>query len=211
MTIFKCSVRTWLVRLMIVVAAGSLIVQCVKTVRAKIQAELLSPVSLSARHHLGQDFNIPSFYVDRSIGDNIGREGDSGTVCCILLPNKWRPGLSVEVRWEINDWSHEIVAETDVGNYDSLGAGGIFIAQVPVERYENAEHVWVHFFAGDKVRVISSSIGSWGKAHPIQSSDPHAGDRATAGRRISAMFSPAELLQLDLIDRERKKQLGDWR
>ena len=211
MKIFKRCYRVWLIRLMVIVVVGGLITQCVITVREKIHEDSLAPVSLGAAHHMGDKFNIPAFYVDRSIGGSVGREGGSGTTCCMLLPRVWRPGLSVEVRWGINDWSNENQEELRAGKYDSLRSGGMFIAQVPVERYEHAGHVWVHFFTGNKVRVISSSIGSEGTQHPIRGSDPHAGDSATAGKPITAMFSPAELLELDRIDEERKKKFGDWR
>ncbi len=211
MKILKCSFRTWLMRVTLVVLAGTLLTYCIKTVREKIKEGSLAPVSLSAAHHLGGKFNIPTFYVNRSIGGNVGWEGGSGTTCCVLLPKIWRPGLSVEVRWEIGDWSHENIKETDAGNYRSVVSGGAFIAQVPVERYEKAEQLWVHFFAGGRARVISSSIGSEGPQHPIQDSDPHAGDSATAGKPVKEMFSPAELLELERIDQERKKKFGDWR
>lgn len=203
--------RTWLMRLLVAAVVETLLAQFNKTARAGIQAESLTPVSLSARHHLGENFNIPVFYVNRSIGDNVGREGDSGTTCCIFLPKKWRPGLSVEVRWEIGDWSHENRQEIQAHNYKSAISGGVFIAQVPVERYDEPARIWVHFFAGGKARVISSSIGSGGSLHPIQDIDPHAGDSATAGKPITAIFSPAEIQELERIDLERKKKFGDWR
>lgn len=211
MNFFKCSVRTWMMRLLALLIVGTLLTQCIETVRTKIRAAYFVPVSLSARHHLGENFNIPTFYVDGSIGENIGREGESGATCCILLPRRWRPGLSVEVRWEIGDWSHENLEEIRAHNYKSLHSGGIFIAHVPVERYDEAENLWVHFFAGNKVRVVSSPIASWGEGHPIQSSDPHAGDSATAGKPIAAMFSPVEIVEMERRDQDRKKKFGDWR
>ena len=211
MKIFKRGYRVWLVGLLVVVVTGGMLTQCVITVRQRIHEASLAPVSLGAAHHLGEKFNIPEFYVDRNISLSVGREGGSGTTCCMLLPRVWRPGLSVEVRWELDDWSNESPDELLPGKSDSLGSGGLFIAQVPVERYEHAEQVWVHFFKGNKVRVVSSSIGSEGTHHPIRDSDPHAGDSATVGRPIHAMFSPAELLEMDRIDKERVKKFGDWR
>ena len=86
-----------------------------------------------------------------------------------------------------------------------------YIARVPVERYEVAEHVWVHFFAGGKARVVSSMPGSGGPKHPIQDDDPHAIDSATAGRRVDALFSPEELAEMERKDLKRRKTFGDWR
>ncbi len=207
----KSSIRTWLIRLFAIAVAGGLLIQCVRTVRAKIHDESLAPVDLTGVHHLGDKFNIPTFYVDRSIGGNVGREGESGVTCCMLLPKIWRPGLLVEVRWEVGDWSNENREEIRAYNYKSVISGGVFIAQVPVERYEKAEHVWVHFFAGGRARVISSAVGTEGSQHPIHEGDPHAGDSATVGKPIAAIFTSAELLELERLDQERKKKFGDWR
>jgi hypothetical protein len=70
-------------------------------------------VSITCVHHIGPDFNITDFYVDGYSGSNVGRGGGGGRyVCCAMLPSKWRPDLSVEVRWSIANWSKEITEET---------------------------------------------------------------------------------------------------
>lgn len=204
--------RTWFLRLLFFAVAASVMYWFIQSLRATIRAESFATVSVTGVHHMGDKFNIPQFYIDGYDGSNVGREGGGGSdVCCVLLPKKWRPGLSVEVRWAIDDFSHEKPAEVEVGNFDSVVGGGTFIARVPVERYEVAEHVWIHFYAGGKVRVVSSMSGSGGTKHPIQDNDPHAIDNATAGRRVKALFSPGELAEIDRKDEERKKKFGDWR
>ena len=78
-------------------------------------------VTVTGIHHIGPDFSIADFYVDGYSGSNVGREGGGGRyVCCVMLPSKWRPGLSVDVRWSVANWSKEVMAETDVGNYKSI-------------------------------------------------------------------------------------------
>lgn len=204
--------RAWLLRMLLFALAVSAVYWYVQVRPATIRAESFQAVSVTGVHHMGDKFNIPQFYVDGYDGSNVGREGGGGSdVCCVMLPKKWRLGLSVEVRWAIDDFSHERPAEVQAGNFDSVVGGGTYIARVPVERYEVAEHLWIHFFAGGKVRVVSSMPGSGGPKHPIQDDDPHAADSATTGRRIAALFSQAELAEMDRKDEERKKKYGDWR
>ena len=211
MNLSRSGTRAWIMRLLMLAVAGSALYWGVGTVRATIRAESLAAVGLTGVHHLGDKFNVADFYVDGYNGSNVGREGGGGsTVCCVLLPRTWRPGLSVEVRWSIGDWSNENLAELDAGNFDSVSGMG-YIARVPVERYEKAAHVWVHFYAAGKARVVSSPTGSWGAKHPIQEDDPHAADSATAGRRVDALFSPEELAAMKRKDLERRKTFGDWR
>lgn len=152
-------------------------------------------VSLTGVQHMGHDFNISEFYVDGYYGSNVGREGGGGRyVCCVMLPTRWRPGLSVEVRWSVGNWSKLDRSQTVLGDYSSL-TFEVYKAQVPVEKYEAAEAVYVHFFAGGKARVVSSIAGP-GPRHPISSSDPHAADGATSGMRMDAMFTEEELVEM---------------
>jgi hypothetical protein len=204
--------RIWLLRLLVCAVAVSALLAGVRSLQATSRAESFAAVGLTGVHHMGDKFNVPQFFVDGYYGSNVGREGGGGSdVCCVSLPRRWRPGLSVEVRWAVDDFTHEKPAEVEVGNFDSVVGGGTFIAQVPVERYEPAEHLWVHFFPGGKVRVISSMPGSGGPKHPIQDNDPHAIDTATAGRRVAALFSAAEIAEMERKDAERRSKYGDWR
>ena len=154
-------------------------------------------VSLTGVQHMGHDFNISEFYVDGYYGSNVGREGGGGGyMCCVMLPTKWRPGLSVEVRWSVGNWSKLDRSQTVLGDYSSL-TFEIYKAQVPVEKYEAAEDVYVHFFAGGKARVVSSMAGPEGPRHPISRSDLHAADSATAGVRMEAMFTEVEQAEMN--------------
>lgn len=204
--------RTWLSRLALIALAVTALYWYVESVREKIRADSFAGVGLTGVHHLGPNFNVAEFYIDGYHGGNVGREGGGGgSTCCVLLPKRWRPGLAVEVRWSLNDWSDEKPAETEAGNFDSVASGGGFIALVPVEKYAVAEHVWVHFYPGGKARVVSSMPGSGGPKHPIQDDDPHAIKTATAGRRVNALFSAKELAEFKRKDEASKRTNGDWR
>jgi hypothetical protein len=183
------------------------------TMRESNRRNSFAGVLLTGVQHIGPDFNISDFYVDGYNGSNVGREGGGGSdVCCVMLPKKWRPGLTVELRWAVGDWSKEIPAETGFGNYKSITSEGVYKAKVPVEKYDVPGHVYVHFYAGGKARVVSSEVGSGNSHHPILNDDPHAVDNATKGQPTEDMFTTKELADMDRRDEDRKKKHGgDWR
>lgn len=161
-----------------------------------------SSAALVGAHHMSSDFNIMEFFVDDHSGFNVGREGEGGRVCCVMLPWEWRPDLTVEVRWIVGDWSKEVLSEFEKGNYSSIATEGIYIAKVPVEPYEESGSLYVHFFAGGKVRVVTSDAGPSNPHHPIRRNDPNAIGKATQGRRIAQVYTEAESEEL------RKKYRG---
>jgi hypothetical protein len=179
------------------------------SVQAGINDRNFTPVSLTGVQHIGPDFNISDFYVDHTSGSNVGRGGGGGgIVCCVALPKKWRPNFTVEVRWAVGDWSKQNKEETALGNFQSITFER-YKAIVPVEKYDEAERVWVHFFAGGKVRVVSSAPGSLSKIHPIQRDDQHAADSATIGSHIDSLFTSEELAEMRRKGKERSRKYGE--
>jgi hypothetical protein len=169
-------------------------------------------VGIVGVQHIGPDYNISEFYVDGYFGMNVGRGGGGGSgVCCVMLPKKWRPGLQVDVRWVVGDWSKEIPSELEVHNYRSITAEGIYRAIVPVEKYDEPEELYVHFFSHGRVRVVSNLYGSESTQHPILRGDPHAVDSATKGIRIAEVFSAEERAAADKEYEKHWKKYGDWR
>src|SRR5690606_23002247 len=90
-----------------------------------------------ADHLSVQDFSVAGYG-----GAQAGKGGS--TVCCAMLPDRWRPGMAVEVRWNVTNWRD--------------CEGQEFARQVPVDQYEEAGHLWVHFLADGSVRVVSSGL-----------------------------------------------------
>lgn len=191
------------------ILAGGLALPCAAACR--LFKEKLEGVSLTGIHHMGIKFKVDEFVVDGTDGGNVGWEGGGGsTTCCVELPRAWRPGLSVLVRWAVSDWSEEVSAETDKGNYRSVLPGGIFRARIPVEKYEKPEHLYVHFFAGGKARVVSSFAGK-GIYHPIADNDPSAAELATSGSRVDSLYTKGELAEIHRKAEARTRRFGDWR
>ncbi len=149
-------------------------------------------------HHLSSDFLISEFYVNKYGGIGVQREGGgSGEICCIMIPRRWRPGLVVEVRWRVEDWSHAQSTEIEVGNYKSIQPAGMYIARVPVEKYVEAYSLYVHFFPNGRVRVFTTPYSVLHPNHPV-SYGPKAQDTSTtAGLPIAEMFTQAEMKYMD--------------
>lgn len=167
-------------------------------------------VELTGVHHMGPNFKIDTFYVNTTDGGNVGREGGGGSItCCVELPAKWRPALMVTVRWGVSDWSQENVEETKKSNYRSVLLEGIYRAHIPVEKYESAEHLYVHFYAGGKARVVSSMAGP-GIYHPIAGDDPHAVEQATLATRVDQLFTESELADMRRKREAHQKRFGNW-
>ena len=142
------------------------------------------PVMITGVHHLGPNFNIGEFYIDDKYASNIGRNGGGGSnFCCASLPRKWRPGLAAKVQWSVNDWSKAVRSELDAGNYKSVSYQN-YAAIVPIESYGEVGDLYPHFFAGGKVRLISSNYPINNQNHPIRDEDRAAVELATPGEKI---------------------------
>jgi hypothetical protein len=156
---------------------------------------------------LGPEYLIYRFYVNKSIGDNINENGGgSSFVCCITLPRKWQPSLSVDVRWEVD----HILKSTRADAPDTAELQGIYHAQVPVEEYKEVGNLYVHFFPNGRVRVVVSPFSSDSEEHPVRMKDMRALRRATKGKVVKGLFTPEEMAAYEKEASERNKQ-GGWR
>lgn len=173
-----------------------------------IKVEKNYPTTLTGVHHLGSDYYINRFYINKSISDNVGEGGGGGSrVCCLSLPKKWYPGLTADVRWEV---IHILRAPTRNAQ-ETAEVEGIYRAQVPIEPYKDSGSFYVHFFPGKRVRIVVSGISPSGQQHPIQWGDIHARDKATLGYPIESMFTVEESDENQrVIDRDRERY-GGWR
>lgn len=166
---------------------------------------------VSGVHHLGPKFTIYQFYLaGASAGSNVGWSGGGDYTCCVIIPRQWRPGTFVDVRWEVHDWRNEKAEEVERGENRSL-VPSRYHARVQIERYDVPGSVYVHFFKGGKVRLVSSMVAVNSKDHPVKWGEYDEDPLATQGKPVDALFSEAELAAM----RERKEDLrrkhGDWR
>jgi hypothetical protein len=166
------------------------------------------PVSLTGIHHMGSDYRIDHFYVNKEIGDTVDESGGGGgIVCCLMLPKKWYPGLKAEVRWEVR----HIIRPSDPALPETEEVAGLYRAQVPVEAYVEADRFWVHFFPQGRVRIVVSPIGPYGEQHPIRWDDINAAQNAVVGSAIKALFTAEEIAESARVAARDRKKYGDWR
>jgi len=91
-----------------------------------------------------------------SVGDGGGGHADAysngiANICCVTLPNKWHPGLSFKVGWDM-----------------PIGKAHIFKEKiVEVERYEAPGSLYLHFFPDDYVRIVVTTWVGGSPGHPI--------------------------------------------
>ncbi|WP_174902066.1 DUF3304 domain-containing protein [Burkholderia pseudomultivorans] len=94
------------------------------------------------------DVPIGTFYVDGTWGGNVpARIGSAGggITCCVSVPQKWRPGLTVKVEWR-NDEMYK-------RNPDAVAS-----RVVPIEQYGSFSdgYLWIVFFPGDRIKAYVS-------------------------------------------------------
>ncbi|NIA53112.1 DUF3304 domain-containing protein [Massilia sp. TW-1] len=166
------------------------------------------PVFSIGVHHMGSDYRIPDFYVNKYSAGSVGESGGGGgMVCCFMLPKKWYPGLKADVRWELR----HITRESSGSGAKTEEVAGFYRAQVPVEAYAKPGDFYVHFFPGGRVRIVVSEFSITGKEHPIQGDDPLASQTATPGSPIKSLFTAEELAEFEREFARDKAKYGDWR
>ncbi|WP_313065326.1 DUF3304 domain-containing protein [Achromobacter animicus] len=104
--------------------------------------EAMVPASLSGIDHLADHLSVQDFWVNGVSGHQAGTGGS--IVCCAKLPRKWRPDLTVRVSWGVANWRDCTWESRE--------------RRVPVERYEQAGRLYIHFLSDGSVRAISSNI-----------------------------------------------------
>ncbi|AOJ69124.1 MULTISPECIES: DUF3304 domain-containing protein [Burkholderia] len=94
------------------------------------------------------DIPIGTFYVDGTWGSTVASRIGSGggrVICCVSLPTKWRPGLTVTVQWQDD-------------NLYKKATNAMASRVIPVEKYDyfSDGFLWVLFFPNDKIKVYAS-------------------------------------------------------
>jgi hypothetical protein len=105
---------------------------------------------LTGIDHLANHLSVSDFSVNGSWGAQAGT--GARTTCCAVLPEKWHPGLTAHVKWDVSDWKY--------------GGGRSYEVDVPVDQYAEVGHLWVHFLANGSVRIVVSNIGPYAPDYP---------------------------------------------
>lgn len=95
------------------------------------------------------------FQVNGAFGANAGAYGgDIAGTCCVRLPRLYRPGLTVDIDYDLT------LDDGSKHNWKTRKA-------VPVDPYTEPGDVYVHFFPNDQIRVVVSRAGPGSSQHPI--------------------------------------------
>jgi hypothetical protein len=97
------------------------------------------------------DIGVSDLYVNGTWGGNsYPHTGGGSGVCCVYVPAKWRPGLTVNIKW------HD----------DSLNDIW-YTAQPEVPPYTKPAGLQVLFFPGNKVKVYVNDYWPCTTMHPM--------------------------------------------
>jgi len=92
------------------------------------------------------DTYVSLFTVNGYPGPNVmPHGGGAGGVCCISVPEVWKPNMTVTVMWTDRRNANPVVWKTKV-------------VEVPQYRPEDMGHFAVHFFPNDEVKVLVTML-----------------------------------------------------
>ena len=121
--------------------------------------------TVSAVHHLGRGHHIGEFSIDGKSCGNAGspdKNSGSDTMCSIPLPEKWRPGVKMKVRWGVTNWTD------DLSGLQKGNSGKWYEAEAELERFSTNYGTEVHFFPNGVVRIVPNMYGP-----PDSDTDPN--------------------------------------
>jgi hypothetical protein len=110
----------------------------------------LTGVGMTGIDHLADHLSVQDYWVDGHAGFQAGKGGSN--VCCARVPKVWFPGAQVEVRWEVANWKK--------------GTWRCYRRMVPLDRFDELGHLYVHFMPDGQVRALLSNNAPWGNAYP---------------------------------------------
>jgi hypothetical protein len=96
------------------------------------------------------DQSIANIYVnDTWAGNVMEHSGGGGGVCCTTIPRKWRPGLFVDIRWQIDNdgsWHND---------------------RVTIPEYKESASLQILFFDNKKIEVYVMDYWPCSDKHPM--------------------------------------------
>lgn len=82
-------------------------------------------------------------------GNSRAHSGGSRSVCCVLIPKKWRPGLVANIKWQ----------KTEDPTW--------YAAQAPIPEYTESGALQVLFIKNNQVKVYVMDYWSCSADHPM--------------------------------------------
>ena len=132
-----------------------------------------SGVSYAAYNHT--DKSIVSIIINGEGGILGSRaHGGGGEICCVVIPNRWRPGLKATIKWEEDgDWLLDENGKEVIRNGKRVYVPAPWKEEtVEVPDYgEELGKFFIHFLPGDEVKVAVSPYAPWNPKHPYHFPD----------------------------------------
>ncbi|MGW8389352.1 DUF3304 domain-containing protein [Pseudoduganella sp. HUAS MS19] len=169
-------------------------------------------VSVASVHYYPPNHRVEEVQIDTHDYGNSGFDGDAGMgMCCIWIPKLWRPGIVVDVRWVVSDWTETPIDDKEHFDHKKIKLVGMYRAKVHVERYTEADDVFVHFFNGGKVRVVPG-LRDFRDKKNLDESIKKAEEGAVVGQKVSELYTASEEAEiLEARERERERRRSWWR
>jgi hypothetical protein len=98
------------------------------------------------------------FYVDGEFGGvSDPQSGGSRSMCCVSIPSRWYPGMTMTVKW----------------HKDRNGSDEWLTKQVAIPPYDDkGGEVQVHFLDKDEVRIVITNYGLRSPKNPLHKEFP---------------------------------------
>ncbi|WP_089084724.1 DUF3304 domain-containing protein [Aquitalea magnusonii] len=88
--------------------------------------------------------------------------GGGGEVCCVIVPSKWRPGLTVKISWlQGGHFQRDASGNVVMKNGNKVFIEGSWKTRtvtIPEYQAKEMQHVDIHFLPNDQVLVKLSDI-----------------------------------------------------
>ncbi|MCI9802445.1 DUF3304 domain-containing protein, partial [Proteus mirabilis] len=105
---------------------------------------------------------------------NEGYGSIGGTVCCVLLPEQWRPDLVAHIEWRKVDAS-KLPPTPDMDQVEAIKKWKQQLrdntsrheAWVPIPQYDEPCSVKVHFLPCNEVKITTSCYSYYDPEYPI--------------------------------------------
>lgn len=117
--------------------------------------EATTAVSLTAYNHT-QTHDIEYFILNGTGGINMVRGGSSAEKCCIVIPNRWRPGLKAKITWQYEapkDNENEVMP--------------VMTREVELPKYPHPDALRVHFYENEKIKIVLSKCSPGHPFYPL--------------------------------------------
>ena len=124
-------------------------------------SEKMMPAGITGYNHMNGRLAIHDYTVNGAMGSNLFQESGGGAEsCCVMIPEKWRPGLKVKVAWEYG-----------IGVKDPVPAPPPQEKVVEIPEYKHRGKVWVHFYDNHQVKIIVSNCSIEHPFYPMSAKD----------------------------------------